>query len=159
MVHSLLKNVDVRAAAVAGAAAGVAYLVTMEIDNRLTGQRADDLLILGRPFAEDLGTARAIGVAVHLANAVALGVVYAVVAHDRMPGPAWLRGVVFGNVENTVLYPLALFEDAHPAIQEGSVDRYWTVPAYLQSIPRHVAYGAVVGGLYQRLRRPPSSRS
>lgn len=149
----IIEGVDIRAAVVAGAAAGVAYLVTMECDNRLTGQKIDDLLILGRPFVDDPSGARKLGVAIHFANATTLGVVYAALAHDRLPGPKWLRGVIFGNVENTALYPLALFEQHHPAVREGEVDRYWTVPAYLQSIPRHIAYGAVLGWLYERLRR------
>jgi hypothetical protein len=150
---TLIGKIDLRAAAAAGASAGIAYLAMMEVDNRLTGQKLDDLLILGRPFVEDPSRARKLGVAIHLANAATLGVVYAAFMHDRLPGPAWLRGVIFGNVENTTLYPLALLEQAHPAVRAGEVDRYWTVPAYLQSIPRHVAYGAVLGWLYERLRR------
>jgi hypothetical protein len=152
-MERVVDGIDVRGAAIAGAVAGAAYLATMEIDNRLTGQNLDDLLILGRPFVDDLATARVLGVAVHLANAVALGIVYAALAQDRLPGPGWLRGIIFGNVENTTLYPFALFENAHPAIRAGEVDRYWTFSAYLQSIPRHVVYGAVLGGLYERLRR------
>lgn len=145
-------RLDVQAAAIAGAAAGLAYLVTMQIDNRLTGQNADDRLILARPFVEDQDKARTVGTAIHMFNGVTLGVAYAALVHDRLPGPAWLRGLIFANVENSMLYPLALFEDAHPAVREGEVARYWTVPAYLQSIPRHIAYGVVLGSLYQRLR-------
>jgi len=147
------RPVDRRAAAIAGAAAGIAYAVTMEIDNRLTGQRSDDFLLLGRPFAAETTRARRIGAAIHLGNAAALGLVYAALVRDHLPGPPWFRGVVYGNVENTVLYPLAALDRFHPAVREGEIDRYWTVAAYLQSVPRHVAYGAVLGILYERLRR------
>ena len=70
-----------------------------------------------------------------------------------MPGPAWLKGVIFANVENVILYPITLFEDIHPAIRTGQVDRYFTWPAFWQSVPRHIAYGAVLGVLYERLGR------
>ena len=38
-------------------------------------------------------------------------------------------------------------------IRDGQIDRYWPLTAYLLSIPRHVTYGAVLGSLYERLRR------
>src|SRR5215212_2231660 len=153
MIGQLVCDVDRRAAIIAGAVAGIAYAMTMEIDNRMTGQKIDDFLLLGRPFISDSRRARRFGAAVHLGNAAGLGVVYAALAHERFPGPAWLRGVIFGTIENTVLYPMAALDRFHPAVREGTLDRYWTVAAYLQSIPRHVAYGAVVGSLYERLRR------
>ncbi len=155
----ILKKIDTRAAVLAGAAAGVAYAVTMEIDNRLTGKKIDDFLLLGRPFAADTGRARRIGAAIHLGNAVALAVVYAGSARDHLPGQPAFRGAIFGNIENTALYPLAALDRYHPAVREGRLDRYWTVRAYLQSVPRHVAYGMVLGSLYERLRRPPGDRA
>ena len=146
-------TIDIGAAALAGAAAGVAYVATMELDNRLTGQRLDDLALLGRPFVRRPAAARWVGAAIHLGNAVSLAAVYAAIGHDRLPGPPWWRGTVFANVENTLLYPLAALEDRHPGIRGGEIDRYWTLPAYVQSVPRHVAYGVVLGTVYERLRR------
>ncbi|MCC2627045.1 MAG: hypothetical protein K0S14_695 [Thermomicrobiales bacterium] len=70
----------------------------------------------------------------------------------RIPGPAWLKGVVFANVENAILYPVTRFEDIHPAIRTGQVDRYYNWPAFWQSVPRHIAFGAVLGMLYDRMR-------
>ena len=154
-----VRSLNLGTAALAGAVAGAAYVVTMEIDNRLTGQRIDDLVLLGRPFVRRRTRARWVGAAIHLHNAVSLAALYAAVGHDRLPGPAWWRGVVFANVENTLLYPLAALEDRHPAIRDGEIDRYWTAAAYLQSVPRHVAYGAVLGALYERLRRAHAGRS
>ena len=61
-----------------------------------------------------------------------------------------------GRVENAVLYPVTRFEDIHPAIRSGLVDRYYTWPAFWQSVPRHIAFGAVLGVLYDRLRRRDS---
>ena len=148
-----LKKIDLRAVALAGAAAGAAYAAVLEVDLRLTGRNVDDLTFLGRPFARDPARVRAVGAAIHLGNSLALATAYALLGHDRLPGPPWLRGTVFANVENTILYPLTALEDLHPAIRDGQLARYWTWPAFLQSVPRHVAYGAVLGALYDRLRR------
>ena len=103
--------------------------------NRLTGINEDDLTLLGRPFAADPSFAKLAGVPVHLGNSVALALVYAAVAHNRIPGPPWLRGALFATLEDTMLYPIAMLEQFHPSIRDGQVDRYWTLPAYLLSIP------------------------
>lgn len=152
MVSRLLDRVDIRAAAIAGLAAGAVYIGTQEIDNRLTGQNNDDLKLLGRLLVNGPEHAKLAGIPPHVLNSAGLGIAYAAIAHDRLPGPAWLRGVLFATVENTLLYPLALLEDKHPGIRRGEIDRYLTLKAYLQSVPRHITFGAVVGPLYQRLR-------
>lgn len=143
---------DAVAAAVSGLAGGVAFLLVLEADLRLTGRNVDDLIILGRPFVQNPAHARRVGVAIHLANSVALAQIYRLV-EDRLPGSPWLKGAIFANVENLVLYPITVLEDLHPAVRDGQVDRYFTWPAFWQSVPRHVAYGAVLGSLYTRLTR------
>lgn len=140
------------AATVSGLVAGVAFLAVLEADLRLTGRNVDDLIILGRPFVRNPEHARRVGVAIHLVNSVALAQVYRLV-EKRLPGGPWLKGTIFANVENAVLYPATVLEDLHPAVQDGQVDRYFTWPAFWQSVPRHVAYGAVLGSLYARLTR------
>ena len=152
MALRLRPRIDGKAAAIAGLAAGATYVATMEIDNRLAGINEDDLKLLGRPIAADPAMAKIAGIPVHFGNSVALALLYAAVAHDRLPGPPWLRGALFATIEDTVLYPLAMLEQFHPGVRDGQVDRYWTLPAYLLSIPRHVTYGAVLGSLYERLR-------
>lgn len=146
-------DVDVLAAAVAGLAAGAAYVATMEIDNRLTGINEDDLKLLGRPFVNDPDRAKPVGVPVHFGNSVVLALAYAALAHDRLPGPPWLRGAIFATIENSALYPIAMLEEHHPGVRDGQVDRYWTLPAFLLSFPRHLAFGAVLGTIYDRLRQ------
>ena len=108
------KQVDVGAAVIAGLAAGATYVATMEIDNRLTGINEDDLTLLGRPIAADPSLAKLAGVPVHFGNSVALALVYAAVAHDRLPGPPWLRGALFATLEDTLLYPIAKLEQLAP---------------------------------------------
>jgi hypothetical protein len=140
------------AATVSGLVAGAAFLLVLEVDLRLTGRNVDDLIILGRPAVKNPEDARRVGAVIHMVNSVALAQVYRLV-EDRLPGSPWVKGAIFANVENMMLYPVTYLEDLHPAVREGQVDRYFTWPAFWQSVPRHVAYGAVLGGLYARLTR------
>jgi hypothetical protein len=143
---------DVRAAALAGFVAGAAFGAVLEADLHLTGRNVDDLLVLGRPFIKDPAKARTLGLALHAMNSVALALLYARL-EPRLRGQPWWRGVLFANVENLALYPITVFEDLHPAVRSGEIDRYANWPAFWQSVPRHIAYGAVLGILYDRLRR------
>lgn len=152
MFDTHTRSIDFGAASIAGLAAGATYVATMEIDNRLAGIDEDDLKLLGRLFVNDPARAKRAGVPIHFGNSVVLAMLYAGIAHDRIPGPFWVRGALFAIIENTVLYPLAALEDLHPGIRDGEIDRYWTWQAYLLSIPRHLAFGAVLGSLYERLR-------
>lgn len=136
--------------AAAGLAAGAAFAVVLEADLRLTGNNVDDLIVLGRPFVREREVARGVGLGIHAVNSVGLAAVYGAV-RQRLPGPPWLRGVIFSNVENALLYPITVLEDWHPAVRDGQVDRYFTWPSFWQSVPRHIAYGAVLGVLYDRL--------
>jgi hypothetical protein len=147
-----LAGIDPLAVAVSGIAAGAAFVAVLEADLRLTGRNVDDLIILGRPLVNHRDDARRAGLAIHAFNSVALAGLYALL-EDRIPGSPLVKGIVFANVENMILYPLTALEDFHPAIQDGQVDSYFTWPAFWQSVPRHVAYGAVLGALYNRLRR------
>lgn len=147
------KRLDPAAIVISGLAAGAAFAAVLEADLRLTGRNVDDYIVLGRPLARDRDEARKIGIAIHAVNSVALATLYATV-EERLPGPPWFKGTVFANVENMLLYPLTALEDLHPAIQDGQVDRYFNWPAFWQSVPRHIAYGAVLGVLYDRLRHP-----
>ena len=153
---SQVRELDPKAVAISGLAAGAAYVAVLETDLRLTGRNVDDLMVLGRPFTEEPAKARALGSAIHALNSLALASLYAMLER-RIPGPAWLKGVLFANVENVILYPITRFEDIHPAIRTGLVDRYFTWPAFWQSVPRHIAFGAVLGVLCDRSR--PVSRS
>lgn len=140
------------AATVSGLAAGVAFLLVLEADLRLTGRNVDDLILLGRPMVRDPKHARRAGLAIHLVNSIALAQVYRLV-ENRLPGSPSVKGMTFANIENVLLYPATYLEDLHPAVRDGQVDRYFSWPAFWQSVPRHIAYGAVLGSLYARLTR------
>jgi hypothetical protein len=151
MVGQQIRQLDAKAVAVSGLAAGTAFVAVLEADLRLTGRNVDDLMILGRPFFADPTKARAIGGAIHALNSLALAGLYGMLER-RIPGPAWLKGVVFTNVENVILYPGTRFEDIHPAIRTGQVDRYYNWPAFWQSVPRHIVFRVVLGMVYDRVR-------
>lgn len=144
--------IDARAAILSGLAAGAVFVAVLEADVRLTGNNVDDRIFLGRPLVREPERAVAVGSVLHGVNSVGFAFLYASL-RDRFSGPPWLRGVFFFNLENLALYPLLALERWHPAVRDGQLDRYWTWPSFLQSIPRHAAYGAVLGVLYERLRR------
>src|SRR5215207_6365500 len=152
-----VRQLNPKAVTISGLVAGAAFVAVLEVDLRHTGRNVDDLMILGRPFVADPTKARAVGGAIHAVNSLALASLYAVLER-RIPGPAWLKGVLFANVENMVLYPVTRFEDIHPAIRTGQVDRYYNWPAFWQSVPRHIAFGAVLGVIYNWLRPGDTSK-
>lgn len=145
-------DIDPLAATLAGLAAGGAFAAVLEADIRLTGNNVDDLTILGRPLVDDPRHARSVGLALHGINSVALAGLYAAVERF-LPGPPWLKGVIFANVENVLLYPIVALEELHPSVQDGAVDSYRTWPSFWQSVPRHIVYGAVLGVLYEWMRQ------
>jgi hypothetical protein len=147
-----MATVDFKAASLAGLSAGVAYAATAEIDNRISGHNLDDLKLLGRFLVEDPAKAKAAGIPLHLFNAVSLAALFPLVRRF-LPGGNVVQGITFATVENTLLYPIAALEDKHPGIRNGEIDRYFSLKAYLLSIPRHIAYGATLGFLYDRLAR------
>lgn len=152
MLRKLLAKVDVPAAVGAGLAAGAAFYATMLIDLKLTGRNVDDRIFLAGPLTEDAESAKRLGTVIHVANSIAFAGLYGAV-EDRLPGPPWFKGALFFNIENVVLYPLTAIGSHHPSIKSGDIDEYWTWPAFLQSIPRHVAYGVVLGVVYDKLSK------
>ncbi|CAN5506569.1 hypothetical protein BH23CHL4_BH23CHL4_13750 [soil metagenome] len=146
-------QVDVPAALLAGFAAGVVFVGTMFVEIRLSGKQLNDLVLLGRPITGNPETAAVAGLPIHLLNSAGLALVYAVYVRERLPGPPAVRGTLFALIENALLYPFTSFEGNHPAIRDGQVDRYWSLSSHLWTVPRHVAFGLVLGSLYERIRK------
>jgi hypothetical protein len=145
-------EIDYGAGAVAGLLAGAAYLAEMAIDLKAARYNTDDLIMLGRMATPDKRLVRQVGLGVHVMNSAIFGIAYAWFAHDRLPGPPWLRGVTVASIENAVIYPLALLEQRHPGIRNGELAPYWNRIAFLQGAARHFAFGAALGAAYPRLR-------
>lgn len=140
------------AGSVAGIAAAGAYMVEQAIDLRIFGHATDDRVLLGRLVTGNNDVARPLGLAMHLANGAIAGVIYVLVAEPVLPGPPLARGVTFIMVENCILYPLARFEELHPAIRDGSLSSYWTPAGCAQQLLRHIAFGVVLGPVAARMR-------
>jgi hypothetical protein len=140
------------AGSAAGIIAGVAYLVTAGIDNKISGRRLYDLQLLARPFVTSRNRANAVGTLMHFGNSAAVGSFYGVLAEPHLPGPPIVKGLIFVTIEGTILYPLLALEQHHPAIKADEIGPYGSVKSFLWNWPRHLAFGAVLGWLYAELR-------
>ena len=135
-------------AALAGALGAGAYLAEMAVDLALIDCPTNDLMLLGRPFSANPRVWPWLGGAIHFGNGVALAQLYGLVG-GRLPGPPWLRGVVFTLIENTLLWGLVpLFDRYHPAIRAGELPKMNRPVPFAQQVLRHIAYGAVLGAVY-----------
>lgn len=135
-------------AALAGAAGSVAYAAEMWLDLRLVRYRFDDFTLLGRPLARDPRAWPALGAGIHLLNGAVMGLLFAMIRR-YLPGPGWLRGLLFAQLENLLLWPLMpLVDRYHPARRDGVLAPAWSRMSLLVAVLRHAAYGITVGCLY-----------
>lgn len=135
----------------AGLIGALAFLLAMGLDLLLLRRRTNDLRLLaglvpgGRRHWPWLGTL------LHCANGAALGILYGRLVH-RIPGPGWLRGLVFALAENAILWPvIVLLDRIHPEIRAGRLEPFNRPVPFLQEVWRHVAYGLALGWTYDRL--------
>lgn len=137
----------------AGTVAGIAFLLAMALDIALTRSRANDLRLLAG-MVPGLGrTWPLTGTAIHMVNGAALGAVYGHIQH-LLPGPGWVRGTIFGLIENAALWPIiVLLDRVHPDIRAGRLSRFNRPVPFLQELFRHIVYGAVLGWTYEQLRK------
>lgn len=145
-------KIDVTRALLASVAAGDAYLASMWLDNRLSSHPFNDIKLTGQILTTKSPAWQIMGLANHFSFSVAMSLVYAAVC-DRLPGPPWLRGVLFMQVENTVLYPLAgLLEPRHAGFKSGQLPTLFSRKSFQGQALRHLAFGLVLGTLYRPRR-------
>ncbi len=146
----LPKQFDARRAVLAGLAGGAAYLAEQAIDQRVLRRPGDDLKLLGMLATRRDPAWRIAGLAMHTFNSAALALVYAGFMRNRLPGSPMTRGFLLGQIENTALFPLVplILDRYHPAIRSGELAAFGNPTYALQSLLRHVAYGAVLGAVY-----------
>lgn len=136
----------------AGGAAAIAYLIEMALDMRLLRYPQNDLVLQGRLAPVPRRFWLPAGLVLHTGFGLTLALVYALVARRRLPGPPWLRGVLFANLENALLWPLTpLLDRYHPAVRDGQMPPLNTPVCFAQAVLRHVAYGAVLAVAYEAL--------
>ena len=161
-------------AAIAGLVALGVYTVEMEADIAVTGNRFSDVRFiegllpvgataqgsearfnLSRPSpqrseAKHISILRpALAWLIHLLNGVLLAQLYAAVFKQFLPGPDWLKGVIFGEaflISVWWLTPLA--DKYHPLIKSGALPRLTNWTTFLQNIVRHFFFGLTLGLLY-----------
>jgi hypothetical protein len=132
----------------AGLAGIAAWLAVMPLDKWLSGSRYDDVALLGMAATRRRAWLP-LGLALHVLNGIAFGLVYAHVAERRLPGPGWVRGLLAAEAENgAVAFLTPLVDRYHPAVQDGRTGKTATAVALLQATWRHGVFGAVLGAVY-----------
>lgn len=141
-------------AAVAGLVATAAYSVAMETDQSLTNNHFNDVTfiqgLLGDTDASSRRTA-ACAWAMHFLTGAMLAEVYAAVCKRFLPGPNWLKGMLFGGAFIAAVWPLTpLVDRYHPMIKSGQLPHLANRTAFWQNVSRHLIFGLVLGLLYRK---------
>ena len=139
-------------AALAGLLATVAYSIAMEGDQVLSGNRFSDVRFIQGLLEGEKRSKRFFYLSwlLHLLNGVALAEIYAAVAKRFLPGPAWLKGAIFGEAFIICAWCLTPLADKyHPLIKNGEMPKLASWTSFLQNIARHLVFGLVLGWLYQ----------
>lgn len=140
---------DPARAAFAGAAASAAYALEMYLDIAATGSRFDDVQLVESAIRGRPSRVPALGMAIHLLNGAALGEVYAAVAEPLLPGPDWIKGLIFGELFLLAAWPtVPLIDRFHPLIRSGKMPRLTQRITFLQNVARHTVFGLVLGLSY-----------
>ncbi|HJT55614.1 MAG TPA: DUF6789 family protein [Ktedonobacteraceae bacterium] len=144
-------------ATLAGVVALGVYTAEMEVDMAVTGNRFSDVRFIEGllPTEADESAMGAINRPllawiIHLLNGVLLAQLYAAVFKRFLPGPDWLKGVIFGEafiVSVWWLTPLA--DKYHPLIKSGVLPPLANWTSFLQNIVRHFCFGLTLGLLYR----------
>lgn len=143
-----LARPSLRRSAVVGGLAGTAYLAEQALDMRLAPNRYDDLVLWGGFLSHRPMRQRLLGAAMHYSLSVVLAATYTAARPILPRGPEWLRGVLFVQAENALLYPMVPVLDAvHPLIRSGALPRLLTWRYFWVEIARHAAFGAALGAL------------
>ena len=139
--------------AVAGLVASGAMALAMLLDMRMTRERTNEFQLIGALAPSGARTWPVVGPVLHGVNGAALGAVFGL-THHGLPGPLWVRGLLFGQAENLILWPVIVVLDRlHPAIRQGALPRFNRPVVFLQEVFRHVVYGVTLGLVYDRLSR------
>ena len=146
-------------AALAGLLATGVYSLVMALDQRLSGNHFSDVR-----FIEGLlgggerrsGSRHLLAWGLHLLNGVLLGEIYAALVRPRLPGPTWLKGLLFGEGFLSAVWWLTPLADRfHPFIRRGQLPRLATWPSFGQNLLRHLAFGLTLALFYGDERELP----
>lgn len=142
---------DLETSIPAGLAAGTAYLGAMWLDNKLSSWEFDDLKLVGQLFTTKSPIWQLQALTGHYGFSITMATLYVRYARQRLPGPNWLRGILFMMIENTLLYPAAKVIDSfHAGMKAGQLPPLLNKKSFLGQITRHIAFGAVLGILAKK---------
>lgn len=146
-----MKNepVDAKRAVFAGGAAATAFLATTYLDSKLSSHPYNDLKLVGQMFTTKSPLWQIQGLAGHYGFATVMALLYARYAYRLLPGPGWLRGLLFMQIENNALYVLApLLDKIHAGEKAGQLPPLANLKTYLGQTLRHVSFGLILGAIY-----------
>ena len=148
------ETVYLERAVVSGLAAGTAFLATTYLDSKLSSYPYNDIKLVGQVFTTKSPFWQIQGLVGHYGFSVVMALLYARYAYRLLPGPGWLKGLLFLMIENNGLYPLApLLDRIHAGQRQGELPRLMTLKSYVGQTWRHVAFGLVLGALYRSVKR------
>lgn len=141
-------------AAVAGLVATATYSVAMESNKYLTENHFNDVTfiqgLLGDTEASSRRTA-ALAWLLHFVTGAILAEVYAAICKRFLPGPNWLKGMLFGGAFIAAVWPLTpLVDRYHPLIQNGRLPHLANWTAFWQNVLRHLVFGLTLGLCYRK---------
>jgi hypothetical protein len=129
-----------------GGLASVAYLVEQALDRRAIPNDYDDLVLWGGFLARDPLRQRLIGSVVHVTLGTALAAAYeaALPLLPSWPGP--LKGLLFVQAENAILYPgVPVINAVHPSVRLAEMPSLLTWRYFVVELMRHAAFGLTLG--------------
>ncbi len=140
-------------AALAGLLATAAYSLVMEGDMYITGNRYSDVRfiegLLDRKSPRH-NTFLFLAWSIHFLNGIILAELYAAAFKRFLPGPNWLKGVIFGELFLASTWWLApLVDKYHPLTKSGELAKLATWTSFFQNIVRHLVFGLLLGLLYR----------
>jgi hypothetical protein len=132
-------------AALAGAAAAALWALQEPLDRRVFRFPYSDVALLGR-LATRGPHWRPVGLAMHIANGVAAGVVFWAL-HAWLGGGIFRGAVVFALTEHVLTFPLTWLVDRfHPARGTPELPMlHCSWRAFAQATWRHLLFGVVLG--------------
>lgn len=140
-------------AALAGVLATAAYSIAMEGDKFVTGNRFSDVRFIQGLMGSRAVTQKkflALAWLIHALNGVALAEMYAAVVKRFLPGPDWLKGILFGEMFIVGAWGLTPIADKyHPLIRNGELPELANSSSFWMNILRHLVFGLVLGLLYR----------
>jgi hypothetical protein len=138
-------------AALAGAAAAVAWGLLEPLDQRVFRYPYSDVALLGLALTRRRAW-RSLGFAIHAGNGAAFGVAWREANQRTGVSP-----VTFALAEHVGLFPLGTLVDRyHPARGTSRVPRIFSGRAFVQATVRHLFFGWLLGRLAGAPRALPT---